>query len=270
MASPAQAASGAAGNTAAGASVPYINIGTDFCPPARQALDLRDALADSYHEAAQPYLHQRLMECGQTVSTSPGWKYRCGLWMCPLCYQRRALDKVRRARAMDEALKGSGLRSQMLTISVPDSDASGLAVLYNRLSKAFGKIYSAKPYKKRIAGAARCVETSVSDTGAFHVHVHADFLYREGDGPEVILPVAQRCFPDAMLHFSEPLDGVNIGRFAGYVLKLPSGISAVEEWLAVRRMMRGKVPLSFAGVLREVHRHRCTRHPAAFFRRKTQ
>lgn len=180
------------------------------------------------------------------------------------------MEKVKRARAMDEALTASGLRSRMLTISVPDSDASGLAVLYNRLSKAFGKIYSAKPYKKHIAGAARCVETSVSDTGAFHVHVHADLLYRERDAPEVILPVAQRCFPNAKLHFSEPLDGVNIARFARYVLKLPQGLTAVEEWLAVRRMMRGKVPVSFAGVLREVHRHRRTRHPAAFFRRETQ
>lgn len=171
---------------------------------------------------------------------------------------------------MDAVLKASGLRSIMLTITTQDTDASGMAARYEEVSKGFGKLYRAKSYMRHIAGAARCVETSVSDTGAFHVHVHADLIYRAGDEPKTIRPVVERYFPEATLTFSEPLDCVNTARFAGYVLKLPSGISAVEEWLAVRRMMRGKVPVSFAGVLREVHRHRRTRHKAAFFRRKTQ
>ena len=127
-------AKGAARSGAEGRRLPYIDIGTDFRPlslPRQQALALRDAIVACHERegTGSAYRRQRLMDCGNPVSGgAETWVYKCNLPECPLCYRRRAYRKAAEAARMDAVLKESGFASQMLTITVPDTEADGGAL----------------------------------------------------------------------------------------------------------------------------------------------
>lgn len=253
---------GAAWDTAEGSRLPYLNKCLDFRPPSRQqALALRDELAAFYARAGNLYRQHRLLECGRPV---PGgmdtWTYQCGLGECPLCYRRRAYRKAAEAARMDAVLKESGFNSQLLTITMPDTEADGMAARYAELAAGCARLYRSKTYLRRIAGAARCIETSTADTGLFHVHVHLLLLFRCGVLPAEIVPLVRRCFPSGVVYASGLWRFVCTARFAAYALKLPEGVTA-EEWLTIRQMMQGKMPLTFSGVLRRTRREGGKRRP---------
>lgn len=252
-------AKGAARSGAEGSCLPYIDIGTDFRPlslPRQQALALRDAIVACHERegTGSSYRRQRLMDCGNPVSGgAETWVYKCNLPECPLCYRRRAYRKAAEAARMDAVLKESGFASQMLTISMPDTEADGMAARYEELAAGCARLYRSKTYLRRIAGAARCIETSIADTGAFHLHVHLLLLFRYDALPAEIVPLVRRCFPSGGVYASELWRFVCTARFAAYALKLPEGVTA-EEWLTIRQMMQGKLPLTFSGVLRRARR----------------
>lgn len=263
-------AKGAARSGAAGGRLPYQDKCLDFRPlslPRLRALALRDELAACHEQAGNLYRRQRLLGCGQPV---PGgmdtWTYQCGLGECPLCYRRRAYRKAAEAARMDKELQGGGFTSQMLTITVPDTEADGMAARYTELSKGCSRLYKSKIYARHIEGAARGIEIGMADTGRYHVHIHQLLIFRGGALPEAILPLVQRCIPQGRLYPSEPLNGVNLSRFAAYVLKLPEGVTA-EEWLTIRQVMQRKMPLAFSGLLRRANRASRKNRPA---KRKTQ
>lgn len=258
-------AKGAARSGAEGRRLPYINISTDFRPlPRQQALALRYELAACHEQAGNLYRRQRLMECGKPVSGgAETWVYKCNLPECPLCYRRRAYRKAAEVACMDKALQEGGFNSQMLTISVPDTEADGMAARYAELSEGCSRLYKSKIYTRHIEGAARAIETSMADTGRYHVHVHQLLIFREAALPEAILPLVQRCFPQGLLYLSELQHDVCLARFAGYVLKLPKEVSAVE-WLTIRQIMQGKIPLTFAGILKKVRKMQRKSRKSAF------
>lgn len=154
---------------------------------------------------------------------------------------------------MDAVLKESGFNSQLLTITMPDTEADGMAARYAELAAGCARLYRSKTYLRRIAGAARCIETSTADTGAFHLHVHLLLLFRYDALPAEIVLLVRRCFPSGEVYVSELWRFVCTARFAAYALKLPEGVTA-EEWLTIRQMMQGKMPLTFSGVLRRARR----------------
>lgn len=257
---------GAAWDAAEGSRLPYIDIGTDFRPlslPRQQALALRDAIVACHERkgTGSSYRRQRLMDCGNPVSGgAETWVYKCNLPECPLCYRRRAYRKAAEAARMDAVLKESGFNSQMLTITMPDTEADGMAARYAELAEGCSQVYKSKIYARRIAGAARCIEASIADTGLFHVHVHLLLLFRCGVLPAEIVPLVMRCFPSGEVYASELWRFVCTARFAAYALKLPEGVTA-KEWLAIRQMMQGKMPLTFSGVLRRARREGDKRRP---------
>lgn len=259
-------AKGAARSGAEGSCLPYIDIGTDFRPlslPRQQALALRDAIVACHERegTGSSYRRQRLMDCGNPVSGgAEAWVYKCNLPECPLCYRRRAYRKAAEAARMDAVLKESGFVSQMLTISMPDTEAEGMAARYAELAADCARLYRSKTYLRRIAGAARCIETSIADTGLFHVHIHLLLLFHCGVLPAEIVPLVRRCFPSGEVYASELWRFVCTARFAAYGLKLPQGVTA-EEWLSIRQMMQGKMPLTFSGVLRRARREGDKRRP---------
>lgn len=255
---------------AEGRRLPYIDISTDFRPlsiPQQHALALRDELAACHERTGNLYRRQRLMECGEPIEDGAAeWKHRCNLSECPLCHRRRAYRKAAEAAYMDKALQEGGFNSQMLTVSVPDAEVDSMAARYAELSEGCSQVYKSKLYTRCIAGAARAIETSMADTGMFHVHLHQLLIFRGAALPEEVLSLVQRCFPQGRLYPSEPLNGVNLSRFAAYVLKLPEGVTA-EEWLTIRQVMLGKMPLTFSGLLRRANRASRKNRPA---KRKTQ
>ena len=249
--------------------LPYIKIGTDFRPLSRQqALALRNELMACHEQAGNLYRRQRLMECGKSVSGgAETWVYKCNLPECPQCYRRRAYRKAAEAARMDAVLKESGFASQMLTITVPDTEAGGMAARYAELSEGCSRLYKSKIYARHVDGAARAIETSMADTGLFHTHLHQLLIFRGAALPEEILPLIQRCFPQGMLYLSEPLNGLCLARFVGYVLKLPKEVSA-EEWLTIRQVMQGKIPLTFSGILKKVRKMQRKSRRSAFFQKE--
>lgn len=259
-------AKGAARSGAEGRRLPYIDIGTDFRPlslPRQQALALRDAIVACHERegTGSAYRRQRLMDCGNPVSGgAETWVYKCNLPECPLCYRRQAYRKAAEAARMDAVLKESGFASQMLTITVPDTEADGMAARYAELAADCARLYRSKAYLRRIAGAARCIETSIADTGLFHIHAHLLLLCRCDALPAEIVPLVRRCFPSGVVYASELWRFVCTARFAAYALKLPEGVTA-EEWLTIRQMMQGKMPLTFSGVLRRARREGGKRRP---------
>lgn len=161
---------------------------------------------------------------------------------------------------MDAVLKESGFNSQLLTITMPDTEADGMAARYAEFAADCARLYRSKTYLRHIAGAARCIETGIADTARFHVHVHLLLLFRCDALPAEIVPLVRRCFPSGVVYASELWRFVCTARFAAYVLKLPQGVTA-EEWLSIRQMMQGKMPLTFSGVLRRARREGSKRRP---------
>lgn len=255
MAALSSIAKGAGWSGAEGSLSPYLIIGTESLSlPRQQALALRDELVACHEQTGNLYRRQRLMECGEPIEDgAETWVYKCNLPECPLCYRRRAYRKAAEAACMDTVLQEGGFNSQMLTISVPDTEADGMAARYAELSEGCSQVYKSKIYTRHIEGAARAIETSMADTGHYHVHVHQLLIFREAALPEEVLSLVQRCFPQGRLYLSELQHDVCLARFAGYVLKLPKEVSAVE-WLTIRQVMQGKVPLSFSGVLKKVRK----------------
>ena len=267
MAALSSIAKGAARSGAAGGSLPYLDKCLDFRPlsiPQQQALALRDELAACHEQAGNLYRRQRLLGCGQPV---PGgmdtWTYQCGLGECPLCFRRRAYRKAAQAARMDKELQGGEFTSQMLTVSVADTEAGGIAARYAELSEGCSRLYRSKIYARHVEGAARGIEIGMADTGLFHTHLHQLLIFRETALPEEILPLVQRCFPQGLLYLSEPLNGICLARFVGYVLKLPKDVSAVE-WLTIRQIMQGKIPLTFSGILKKVRKMQRKSRKSAF------
>ncbi len=252
---------------AEGRRLPYIDISTDFRPlsiPQQHALALRDELAACHERTGNLYRRQRLMECGEPIEDGAAeWKHRCNLSECPLCHRRRAYRKAAEAAYMDKALQEGGFNSQMLTVSVPDAEAGSMAARYAELSEGCSQVYKSKLYTRCIAGAARAIETSMADTGMFHVHLHQLLIFRGAALPEEVLSLVQRCFPHGQLYLSELQHDVCLARFAGYVLKLPKEVSAAE-WLIIRQVMQGKVLLSFSGVLKKVRKMQRKSRKSAF------
>lgn len=259
------AVGGAGWGGAAGSRLPYQDKCLDFRPlslPRQRALALRDEIAACHERAGNLYRRQRLLECGQPI---PGgmdtWTYQCGLGECPLCYRRRAYRKAAEAAHMDKELQEGGFTSQMLTITVPDTEADGMAARYAELTAGCSRLYKSKIYARHVEGAARGIEIGVADTGRYHVHLHQLLIFRGAALPEAILPLVQRCFPHGRLSPSEPLNGVNLSRFVNYVLKLPEGVTAAE-WLLIRQAMQRKLPLAFSGLLRRANRASRKNRPA--------
>lgn len=177
-----------------------------------------------------------------------------------MCYRRRAYRKAAEAARMDKGLQEGGFTSQMLTITVPDTEADGMAARYAELAAGCSRLYKSKIYARHVEGAARGIEIGIADTGLFHAHVHLLLLFRCGVLPAEIVPLVRRCFPSGEVYASELWRFVCTARFAAYTLKLPEGVTA-EEWLTIRQMMQGKMPLTFSGVLRRARREGGKRRP---------
>lgn len=154
---------------------------------------------------------------------------------------------------MDSVLRESDLTTQMITIALPDVEAEAMPLRYTALSAGCSKLLKGKAYRKRVAGTARCIETSVADTGAYHIHVHLLMTFHDAVLPDIVLNAVRRCFPQGVVYASPSIHGVNLARFAGYALKLPEGVEAAE-WLNIRTMTQGKSPLTFSGIFREARR----------------
>ena len=237
--------------------LPYLYISTESRPfslPQAKAIGLRDALVEYHRDygTGNAYRIERLKECGSpVVGGISGWNYRCNLPECPLCYRRRAYRKVAESKRLDRVLQESGFGSQMLTITVPDVEDAELQARYAALSEANSRLLRSKTYRNHFSGAARCIETSVADTGCYHVHVHLLVVFVFKNQPDIMQRLLERYFPDATaLYFSEPEHGVHTARFAAYALKLPEGVTPAE-WLNIRTMTQGKNPLTFSGVFRQ-------------------
>lgn len=235
--------------------LPYLYISTESRPfslPQAEAIDLRNALVAYHREHGNAYRVERLKACGNpVVGGISGWNYRCNLPECPLCYRRRAYRKVAESKCLDRVLQESGFGSQMLTITVPDVEAAELQTRYVALSESCSRLLRSKAYRNHFSGAARCIETSVADTGRYHVHVHLLVVFVFRNQPDTMQRLLERYFPDATaLYFSEPEQGVQAARFAAYALKLPKGVTPTE-WLNIRTMTQGKSPLTFSGVFRQ-------------------
>ena len=237
----------------------YLYISTESRPftlPQVMAVRLRDTVVEYHqeHGTGNAYRIERLMECGNAVAAGAAhWKYQCNLPECPLCYRRRAYRKAAEAACMDSVLRESDFTTQMITIALPDVEAEAMPLRYAALSAGCSKLLKGKAYRRRVAGTARCIETSVADTGGYHVHVHLLVAFPDVVLSDAVLNAVQHCFPQGIVYASPPVHGVHLARFAGYVLKLPDDVEAAE-WLNIRTMMQGKSPLTFSGIFREARR----------------
>lgn len=215
---------------------------------------LREGLVLHWLEHGNTGRAEALATCGKVLFPDlprehPAYGYRahCGLAECPVCRSEAVRAWQTQAARVDSRLSSSGLKTRMVTFSLPDvSTGAELREAVQDLSVQHSALLKRRPYQRLVRGAARGLEVSEADTGALHPHVHAVFLLNAGNGEELA-----DFFPRGA-YLSEPQDDVHLAQLGGYLSKLPT--TNPEVWLNITGATKGKRFVSLSGDFRTAWR----------------
>ncbi len=239
--------------------VQYI-INTLFDTPPKlprfNAKKLHDELVIYYEQ--QPIVSisklNKLRECKTikhiNIFTGRIYYNYCKLHICPICTQIRAKNKLNKTRKIDNKLAKQGYTTQMITITpYKDVACDYIEQRHNELTKRCTKLFNRKSYKKHVVGSIRAIETSIADTGLYHIHMHL-LIVCNGNSLDTVSSYIRKEFDDKEIFLSPPSNKVNTTRFVSYVTKLNN--MTAEEWHNSKTETKGKHLVTFTGILRNI------------------
>lgn len=232
-------------NTQEFSPIHYILIGDNFHTP--KADTLKQEILDYYtqHDLFTPRYREKFANCGTPITHTI--KERCGLAECPLCYGHKVHLERQKLKRKQARLSCLNLLTRMATLNFADVQEQDFSVRYNYLSKQFTRLINSRQCKRLILGTAKTIETSFSDIGLYHVHLHILLAYKDSLDKEELTQLIEKYFPDCrQVHFHPQESPVNLLSFFDYVTKIPD--CDVVEWLTLRQASKKKKKVTYTGI----------------------
>lgn len=227
----------------------YILIGDNFHN--LRADTLKWEILDYYtqHKLFTPRYREKLASCGTPITHTI--KERCGLTECPLCYGHKVHLERLKIRQRQKRLSRLNLLTRMLTLNFADVQEQNFLLQYDYLSKQFTRLINSRQCKRLILGTAKSIETSFSDIGLWHVHLHILLAYKDSLNKAELTQLIKKYFPDCQqVHFHPQESPVNLLSFFDYVTKIPD--CDVVEWLTLRKVSKKKKKVTYTGIFAKI------------------
>ncbi len=201
--------------------------------------------------------YYRFNNCGTFQYENPRTKQprysRCNNYLCPICTKRKHGRLNKKTELIDKKLARTGYLSQMVTITpYKDVERDGALKRYNELAEKCRKLFNKKSYKNRAYGSIKAIDTSFSDTGLYHVHIHLLVVCKK-EHLDDLKRIIDNNFADDHIHYSETYDKIRTNWFFRYVLKYNKyDEMSAENWILRKTFLKGKQALSFTGKLKKI------------------
>lgn len=231
-------------NTQEFSSIHYQLIGDNF--HTSRADTLKREILDYYtqHDFFTPRYREKLANCGTPITHTI--KERCGLAECPLCYGHKLHLEKQKLKRKQKLLSRLNLLTKMATVTFADVREENFLLQYNYLSKQFTRLINSRQCKRLILGTAKSIETSFSDVGLWHVHLHILLAYQGVFPEQDLYKIFERYFPNKKkIDFREEQE-LNLLQFYGYVTKIPD--CDVVDWLTLRQAAKNKKKVTYTGI----------------------